>query len=360
MRVGIVVGASWILLSCMGQVDDSLPPIPHPVAEQSPPLNQPTGQTATVGQGDGPLFQAYTELLDGGKIEFRMVPIEGGATSIGCPDSEQGALSCESPRHAVTLDPFWMGACEVTWNEYRLFQFRQENDVDGITGPTPPYMPMDFGMGFEDNPAICMTQYAARQYCRWLSEQTGHFYRLPTEAEWEHACRAGTTTTWSFGDDESELDDYAWFKANGARKYHPVGQLKPNPWGLFDIHGNVAEWTLDKFDVDTWATRAASGEVVSNPIVWPKKEWGRVVRGGSYRNQADMTRSSSRRASQRSWKMQDPQMPKSIWYLTDAKDVGIRLVRPLIAPTPEKQKKYWEAGVRKIQRIHDGQMQGER
>ena len=335
-------------------------------AVTNPPLQQPTSTTATVGKvetiakGDGPLFKDYTVLIGDAPLEFRMVAIVGGPTSIGCPETESGVPSCESPRHAVELEPFWMGSCEVTWDEYRLFQFRQESDIDGITGPTPPYMPMDFGMGFDDNPAICATQYAARQYCRWLTVQTGHFYRLPTEAEWEHACRAGTTTTWSFGDDASELGDYAWFKANGQRIYHPVGQLKPNPWGLFDMHGNVAEWVLDKFTLDTWAARAAAGSICRNPIEWPDKEWGRVVRGGSYRNPSDMTRSGSRRASQRSWKMQDPQMPKSIWYLTDARDVGFRVVRPLNPPSAEEQAKYWATSVRKIKRIHDGQMQGER
>ena len=109
---------------------------------------------------------------------------------------------------------------------------------------------MSFGMGKENFPAISMTHYAAVKYCKWLTAKTGHFYRLATEAEWEYACRAGSNTRYSFGDDESKLGDYAWYYGNSDSKYQQVGKKKPNPWGLYDMHGNVAEWVLDAYVTD--------------------------------------------------------------------------------------------------------------
>ena len=137
---------------------------------------------------------------------------------------------------------------------------------------------MTFRMGKEGFPAICMTQLAAKKYCEWISAKTGRYYRLPTEAEWEYACRAGTKTAYSFGDDKDKLGQYAWFYDNSNEKYHPVGKKKPNPWGLYDMHGNVCEWCLDQYKPEFYAQLA--GKPTANPLLVPTKVEPRVVRGG--------------------------------------------------------------------------------
>ena len=214
--------------------------------------------------------------------------------------------------------------------------------ADAVARPTTPYVEMSFGMGKDGYPAISMTQHAANTYCKWLSANTGHFYRLPTEAEWEYACRAGTTTAYSFGDDPAQLKDYAWFVDNSEGKYQKVGKKKPNPWGLYDMHGNVMEWTLDQYDPQSYKQFTAA--VTKEPWVKPTKPYPHVARGGGWDDDPDKLRSAARRASDRSWKMQDPQLPKSIWYLTDAQWLGFRVIRPLKVPSPEEMEKFWHSG----------------
>ena len=198
---------------------------------------------------------------------------------------------------------------------------------------------MSFGMGVEGYPAICMTQLAAVKFCEWLSAMTGNFYRLPTEAEWEYACRAGTKTAYSFGDTSSNLDIYAWHEGNSGGAYHKVGQKEPNPWGLYDMHGNVSEWTLDKYVPAVY--KARKNKTVSNPLEKPTKTYPRVVRGGAWSDKAFRLRSATRRPSSKKWKKRDPQIPKSLWWHTDAPFVGFRIVRPMKTPTPDEQQTYW-------------------
>jgi formylglycine-generating enzyme required for sulfatase activity len=285
-------------------------------------------------------MKKYTARVPGSDITFEMIPIPGGAFTIGSPAGETGRRADEGPQQRVTIEPFWMGKCEVTWDEYEPFMYRpkkrdpqQENLlVDAVTRPTKPFVDMSFGMGKKGYPAICMTQHAASKYCEWLSAKTGHFYRLPTEAEWEYACRAGTTTAYSFGDDVSRLDEYAWHAGNSDGKYQKVGAKKPNPWGLHDMHGNVMEWTLDQYLPDRYGKIAGA----SSPWAPSTRPYPQVVRGGSWNDEAKDLRSAARRGSDKSWKIQDPQLPKSIWYHTDAPWLGFRIVRPLKVP-PAKE-----------------------
>src|SRR5260370_8751209 len=193
-----------------------------------------------------------------------MIAIPDGTFLMGSPASEQGRSEDEGPQHPIKIRPFWMGKTEVTWDEYDLFrkekgveapeqnEERLKADADAITGPTKPYADETFGHGREKHPVLCITHHASMEYCRWLSAKTGKTYRLPTEAEWEYACRAGTKTAYCFGDDPKDLSDYAWFAKNSEELTHEVGQKKPNPWGLYDMYGNVAEWCLDAYDKDSY------------------------------------------------------------------------------------------------------------
>jgi formylglycine-generating enzyme required for sulfatase activity len=302
-------------------------------------------------------MKPYTEPIRNTEVKFQMVPIPGGEFVMGSPDGEADRGPDEGPQHKVKIEPFWMGKHEVTWDEYDIWSFdldikirefkgvqptELDKAADIITRPTKPYTPMDFEMGRKGGyPAICMTQHAAKRYCEWLSAKTGHYYRLPTEAEWEYACRAGTTTAYSFGDDPAELGDYAWYFDNSNEKYQKIGKKKPNPWGLYDIHGNVAEWVLDKYEADFYAkSMAKNGEgVPMNPVCIPDTEYPRVVRGGGWDSDAKDCRSAARLHSSEDWKQQDPQLPQSAWYFTDARWVGFRLVRPLKVPAEEEREK---------------------
>ncbi len=246
-------------------------------------------------------MRAYKTAIPGTAVSFEMVPIPGSAG----------------------VEPFWMGKYEVTWDEYRLFMFarqagetqHQDELVDAVSRPTRPYVEMSFGMGIEGYPAISMTQHAANKYAEWLSARTGQFYRLPTEAEWEYACRAGASAG---AVDPTQLGEYAWFAGNSEGKYQKVGTRKPNAWGLFDMTGNVMEWTLERYAL-----------------------------GGSWNDLAEQVTCGARVPYDPAWKMQDPQLPKSIWYLTDAQWLGFRLIRPLKVPAADQMFGSWNSGAGK-------------
>jgi formylglycine-generating enzyme required for sulfatase activity len=317
--------------------------------------------TATPAPAAEPEMKPYTNMIPGTRVTYAMVPIPAGEFVMGSPEKEANRQPDEGPQHKVKISAFWMGQCEVTWNEYELFMYPDEERrtratvatdaagdklADVVTHPSKPYVEMSFGMGKDGFPAISMTQHGANKYCQWLSAKTGQFYRLPTEAEWEYACRAGTTTAYFFGDDASKLGEFAWFEQNSDFKYQKVGKKKPNPWGLYDIYGNVVEWVLDQYDPDFYKQSAAQGEII-DPWNKATKPYPHAVRGGSWDDEAFKCRSAARRGSERAWKMQDPQLPKSIWYFSDAQWVGFRVVRPLKIPSAEEMQKYWTSGTEK-------------
>ncbi|MGI8967183.1 MAG: formylglycine-generating enzyme family protein, partial [Limisphaerales bacterium] len=179
-----------------------------------------------------------------------------------------------------------------------------------------------------------------------------------TEAEWEYACRAGTTTAYSFGEDAKMLGDYAWFGGNSAKKetnsdgaitdgdlkYHQVGLKKPNPWGLYDMHGNAVEWTLDQYQTNFY--QQFKDVVADNPWNKATQPYPHVTRGGSWDDKNPQNfRSAARRPSSKAWKVTDPNLPKSKWFHTDAQFLGFRIIRPLKIPPPEELIKYWNSGV---------------
>ncbi len=304
---------------------------------------------APVSQGDPaatalphvePLTQkGFTQAIPDTDVKFDMVPIPGGTFLMGSPATEKGRSADEGPQHPVQIMPFWMGKCEVTWDEYDSYRKemaveepaendkRLKADADAVTGPTKPYADETFNHGREGHPVLCITHHSAMEYCRWLAKKTGKPYRLPTEAEWEWAARAGTSTAYFFGDDPKGLDDYAWYAGDDPDELtQEVGKKKPNPWGLYDIYGNVAEWCIDRYEKDAYK-QFPLDKLTLEPVVMPGKErFPNVARGGSWADKADRLRSAARRGSDKSWIKRDPQRPQSIWWLTDADFVGFRVI----------------------------------
>ncbi|RBL93546.1 formylglycine-generating enzyme family protein [Chitinophaga flava] len=286
-------------------------------------------------------FTPYEQQIPGTTVSFKMMPIKGGSFTLGSPDNEKGRNKDEGPAKNVTIADFWMGATEVTFDEYDIYADAEKDKTpipDGMTRPSPPYIDLTLGMGKAGGfPANSMSQYGALMYCKWLYAKTGVFYRLPTAAEWEYACRAGAKTAYPFGTDESQLKKYAWFKENSGEKYHKVAQLQPNAWGLYDMLGNVAEWTLDQYDESGVANATAT-----DPWTMPVAKMSRVIKGGNYNDAAPALRSAARLKSDPVWNRRDPQIPKSSWWNADAPFIGFRIVRPAKQPTPEEAEKFFE------------------
>jgi formylglycine-generating enzyme required for sulfatase activity len=205
-----------------------------------------------------------------GKDRARMVLIPAGEFWMG--SSVEIGKDDEHPLHRIWVDAFYIDEHEVTLDQYdRFCAATRRKKVD------------DAGWGRGDRPVINITWFDAAAYCNWAGK------RLPTEAEWEKACRGGTESAYFFGNDASRLDDYAWYRDNAGKTTQPVKRKKPNPFGLFDMHGNVWEWCEDWYAEDYYA-----GSPERNPR-GPESGRFRVLRGGSWFSDADGVRAGHRR-----------------------------------------------------------------
>ncbi len=297
-------------------------------------------------------FENFNEKIPGTSVSFDMVAIPGGNFLMGSPDNEPFRKPDEGPLRKVALSKFWIAKSEVTWDEYLAFfratgsqgrtegQVITKKNVDAISGATPPWGAPDQGWGKGSRPAITMSWYAANVYCQWLSKITGKKYRLPTEAEWEYACRGGTETPYFFdgspkdftssgllkkifGPDTARISSRIVYKENSFSRTKEPQSVKENPFGLKNMSGNVAEFCSDYYSPDSYN---ADSTMVIDPR-GPASGREHVIRGGSFKSDARDVRSASRDFTKtKAWLVTDPQIPKSIWWYSDCIDVGFRVV----------------------------------
>lgn len=328
---------------------------------------------------EGQFLVPYTVKIPGTNVSFEMIPVPPGTFTMGSPDDASGRGEDEGPQRQVNVTPFWIGKNEVTWAEYENYSdlcatfekfddlgvrtVTEANKVDAITAPSKLYeSSFTYASGDDkDLPAVSMDQYAAKQYTKWLSLLTEDFFRLPTEAEWEYACRAGTTTAYSFGDDPEELVKYGWCYENTDEEAQPVGQKLPNAWGIHDMHGNASEWVLDSYKVDAYADLPADKPVDSTYYRKAKKQFPRVARGGSCLSEIEECRSADRQFIDKEYTTYDPNVPKSPWWLASDESlaIGFRIVRPWPATEEAKRSEYWDADTPRIQYMVDSRIDAE-
>ena len=312
---------------------------------------------------DGGFMVPYSFKIPGTDVTIDMVPIPGGTYMMGSPDDEDGRKDDEGPQIEVNVDPMWVAKTEINWAQYKEYMnlyaiFKEfesngertvsdDNKADAITAPTELYdASFTFEYGEEpQQPAVTMTQYSAQQYTKWLSRVTDQQYRLPTEAEWEYVARAGTKTTYYWGDGEDGIDDNAWYFDNCDEGVKAVGEKKPNPFGLYDMLGSVAEWTVNKYTEDGYAAFAGKKHQAVDMVNWNTDASPCVVRGGSWEMDPPELRCAARLGSdEEEWKSEDPNFPKSPWWFTSdpARGVGFRLFRSFKPLPKEKITLFWE------------------
>jgi len=311
----------------------------------------PKFESATVVES----FENFTENVPGTTVTINMIAIKGGTFKMGSDKKEPFHKADEAPVRNVTLSSFFMSELQVTWEQYYTFTAHTMSegrtppetiyanntrpDLDAVSGPTPPYGSPDQGWGSGSLPAITMTHYAAETFCQWLSLTTGKKYRLPTEAEWEYAARGGTETPYFFEGNPKDfsdqgfmrkffaaktevISDYVIYRKNSNNRTQDPEKVKPNPFGLKNMYGNVWEYCADKYSAKAYGNTDLN---VTNPMETEGDEY--VVRGGFYNSDAADLRSAARSHTYHDdWIKTDPQQPKSIWWYTDMKGIGFRIV----------------------------------
>ncbi len=237
------------------------------------PEETPANQGKTLGNN----IQARPGEIEvdlGRGVKLTMVPIAAGEFLMGSPDSDKNASKDETPRHRVRITrPFYLGKYPVTQEQWEAVT---GNNPSNVLEPKSPVV----NVSWED----------CRQFCDMLNAKphaAGKF-QLPTEAQWEYACRAGSTTSYCFGSEESRLGDFAWYAANAQLQAHSIGTKLPNVWGLYDMHGNVWQWCLDWYDRGYYANSPKDDPM--GPATGP----GRVFRGGGWDYPAASCRSAYR------------------------------------------------------------------
>jgi len=273
-----------------------------PAASAAPTRAPAAPKPSAAPAADAAARKPFAQEIPAAAFKFNLVPIPGSADG--------------------TIKPFYMSEKEITWEAADIYIYKIDEErgspppggPDAVSRPSKPYIPPDRGFGHEGYAALTMSYKNASEFCVWLSKHSGRNYRLPTEAEWEHAARAGSAT--DPGEvDAKALQQIAWFEDNSDGTPHPVGKKLPNAWGLYDMLGNVQEWCV-----------APDGKG--------------VTRGGSYRDSAEKLKASNRAPETRAWNNSDPQIPRSKWWLADAPFVGFRIVcnteAPAVAATPVK------------------------
>jgi len=323
-----------------------------------------SGPFVEVKQG---FMVPYEITIPGTTAKLKMIPIPGGKFKMGSPESEDGHTPAEGPQIDIEVEPFWMAEHETSWEQYRPYMslydifktfsregirpVTEDNKIDAITAPTPLYEPSftyEFGEDTE-LPAITMTNYAARQYTKWLSGVTGSQYRLPSEAEWEYAALGGSDKAYHFGDDAASLGEYAWYGENSDAKPHYVKKKKPNPYGLYDMHGNVWEWVLDQFNEEGYQhLEPGKNYKALASVNWPKEPEPLMVKGGGWDEEAANCRASAKLDSWNDdWKSEDPNVPLSPWWYTSypSTSVGFRVIRPLNEVPKKEAAKFYQADI---------------
>ncbi|NQT15012.1 MAG: formylglycine-generating enzyme family protein [Planctomycetes bacterium] len=218
---------------------------------------------------------------------MKLVLIPAGEFMMGSPDSDGFAMDTEKPQHRVKITkPFYLGVTEVTQKQHE--RVMGKNPADTFIERNMYGYGMYELKGYSQRAVNRVSWDDAEKFCERLSKKEGKTYQLPTEAQWEYACRSGSETKWCFGDSESQLKNYAWYLDNSRSTTHRVGQKKPNAWGLYDMHGNVFEWCRDWHDY-------YEGSPSTDPT-GPSSGSLRVIRGGCWNFNAVYCRSAIRGA----------------------------------------------------------------